>query len=108
VYVGSYYNGKLTALNGATGAFKWAFSATVGSYIAGSPAIGADGTIYIGELVPKDPPASASKIYALDGATGAVKWSYLAGIGVESSPAIGADGKVYIGSKDGNVYAFGE
>ena len=62
-----------------------------------SPAIGADGTVYVG--------SDDDKVYALDGATGAKKWEFETGGGVYSSPAIGADGTVYVGSDDNKVYA---
>ena len=65
--------------------------------VGSSPAIGADGTVYIG--------SSDKKVYALDGKTGAKKWEFVTGGKVESAPAIGVDGTVYIGSFDGNVYA---
>ncbi len=37
------------ALDGGTGALKWKYS-TAGNLIYSSPAIGADGTVYIGSL----------------------------------------------------------
>ena len=54
-----------------------------------SPAIGADGTIYIGE--------KNGEFYALNGTTGVKKWEFQTR-GVYSSPAVGADGTVYFGS----------
>jgi outer membrane protein assembly factor BamB len=63
---------------------------------SGSPAIGADGTVYIGSL--------DSKLYALN-ADGTFRWSYTTGNQVYGSPAIGADGTIYIGSYDNNLYA---
>ena len=66
-----------------------------------SPAIGADGTVYVG--------SSDNKLYAISppasGTTGVLKWSFTAGNDVSSSPAIGADGTVYVGSYDGRLYA---
>jgi hypothetical protein len=44
------------------------------------------------------------KVYALNAATGALKWSYTTGGEVRSSPAV-ANGVVYVGSDDFNVYA---
>ncbi|MDE1045672.1 MAG: PQQ-binding-like beta-propeller repeat protein [Nitrospinaceae bacterium] len=67
------------------------------SYVASSPAIGADGTVYVGS---KD-----HKVHALGGKTGAKKWHFLTGDSVRSSPAIGSDGTVYVGSRDNKVYA---
>ena len=68
-----------------------------GGWVISPPAIGADGTVYIGSL--------DKKVYALDGKTGARKWAFETGEKVRSSPAIGADGTVYIGSLDKKVYA---
>jgi hypothetical protein len=62
-----------------------------------SPAIGADGTVYVG--------SGDNKVYALDGKTGAKRWVFTTGDVVYSSPAIGADGTVYVGSYDNKVYA---
>ena len=96
VYVGGA-NGKVYALAGATGAFKWSYS--TGGPVFSSPAIGADGTVYVG--------SDDYRLYALNGATGAFKWSYQTGSRVRSSPAIGADGTLFVGSEDGKLYAIG-
>lgn len=61
-----------------------------------SAALGQDGTIYAG---------GSDGLYALDGATGIPKWSFLTDGGVENCPAIGADGTVYFGDDGGTVYA---
>ena len=94
MYVGSG-DGKVYALNGATGAKKWEF--LTGDRVRSSPAIGSDGTVYVGSW--------DNKVYALNGATGAKKWEFQTGRYVFSSPAIGSDGKVYVGSHDKKVYA---
>jgi outer membrane protein assembly factor BamB len=73
---------------------KWAF--VTGGYIQSSPAIGTDGTIYVG--------SADGKLYAVN-SSGSVKWSYLTGSGIFSSPAIGSDGTVYVGSQDASLYA---
>jgi outer membrane protein assembly factor BamB len=62
-----------------------------------SPAIGSDGTVYVG--------SDDANVYALNGATGAKKWKFQTGGYVYSSPAIGSDGTVYVGSDDNKVYA---
>ncbi len=94
VYFGCW-NGKLYALDAATGAKKWEFSA--GTYILSSPAIGPDGTVYFG--------GGDSSLHAVSPA-GVAKWSYTTGsLFVESSPAIAADGTVYFGANDRFVYA---
>ncbi len=69
--------------------------------IYSSPAIGADGTIYVG--------SDDGYVYALDPDADdeeeRIKWSYETWGAVSSSPAIGADGTVYVGSFDGTLYA---
>jgi len=60
-----------------------------------SPAV-MGGTVYIG--------SGDQHVYALDAATGALRWSFATGDVVHSSPAV-ADGVVYIGSWDRNLYA---
>src|SRR5512140_1974634 len=60
-----------------------------------SPAVGPDGTIYVGHC---------DGLYALNPDTGKYKW----GVGmaeVVSSPAVGKDGTVYVGSADGKLRA---
>ena len=73
---------------------KWSF--TTGGAVFSSPAIGADGTIYIGSL--------DSKVYAIS-LDSSLKWSFTTGGVVRSSPAIGADGTIYVGSRDHKLYA---
>ncbi|MBU1078597.1 MAG: VCBS repeat-containing protein, partial [Spirochaetes bacterium] len=69
---------------------------TGGTIFDSSPAIGPDGTIYIG--------ASDGVLYAIN-SDGSIKWSYSTGGDIYSSPAIGKDGTVYVGSTDNKVYA---
>lgn len=78
----------LPALRGV----KWKFQCR-GS--VSSPAL-SGGTLFIG--------CDDDKLYALDAASGAVKWSFKTGGPVASSPAVG-EGLVYAGSYDGNFYA---
>ena len=73
---------------------KWAFA--TGFPTNSSPAIGEDGTIYIGSL--------DGYIYAVK-PDGTERWAFNAGSNIESSPAIGADGTIYVGSQDSNLYA---
>jgi outer membrane protein assembly factor BamB len=62
-----------------------------------SPAIGSDGTVYVGSL--------DNKLYAINGKTGVKLWEFETGRPVPSSPAIGSDGTVYVGSVDNKLYA---
>lgn len=75
----------------------WDFLTSDADGVSSSPAIGADGTVYVG--------ANDWKVYALSGQTGRKLWEFKTGSGVDSSPAIGADGTVYVGSGDNKVYA---
>ena len=52
---------------------------------------GSDGTVYVGSY--------DKNLYALDGSTGLLKWSYTFAILVYSSPTIGSDGTVCVGSR---------
>jgi outer membrane protein assembly factor BamB len=82
------------ALAQTPGTLKWEFLA--GGSIRSSPAIGADGTIYVG--------SRDGKLYAIN-PDGTEKWEFLTGERIDSSPAIGADGTIYVGSWDGKLYA---
>ena len=77
------------------GTVLWEFK--TGSYVASSPAIGSDGTVYVGSY--------DNKLYALSGKTGVKLWEFVTGGPVCSSPAIGSDGTVYVGSFDKKLYA---
>jgi outer membrane protein assembly factor BamB len=116
VYFNSY-DGNFYAVDTATGKLRWKFrnagerryAATHlhGSLPAGetmpdpfdvyqsSPAV-FNGAVYFG--------SGDGNIYALDAATGALKWKFQTGNVVHASPAI-VDGRLYIGSWDSNFYA---
>ena len=77
------------------GTVIWEFDA--GDDVFSSPAIGSDGTVYVGSV--------DKKLYAINGKTGVNIWEFDAGDKVYSSPAIGSDGTVYLGSWDKKLYA---
>jgi outer membrane protein assembly factor BamB len=83
------------AFDAKTGKEKWSFRSV--NMIQATPAIGADGTVYI--------PSYDKVIYAFEGQTGKKKWSRLLGDSISSSPAIGPDGGLYVGANDGRLYA---
>ena len=85
----------LAKFSAIPGEIQWKYE--TGGGVSSSPAIGEDGTVYVG--------SNDNKLYAVDGETGKHKWEYETGGGVHSSPAIGADGTVYVGSNDKYVYA---
>ena len=111
------YDGSFYAVDAASGARKWKF-ATAGEhrftakhlhgiepaaemmpdpfdFYLSSPAVW-NGAVYFG--------SGDGNVYALDAATGAVKWKYRTGDVVHASPAI-ADGTLFIGSWDSWFYA---
>jgi len=73
---------------------KWEF--LTAGYVESSPAIGSDGTIYVGSW--------DNKLYAIN-SDGTKKWEFLTAGYVNPSPAIGSDGTIYIGSNDDKLYA---
>jgi outer membrane protein assembly factor BamB len=116
VYVSSV-DGNIYAIDATTGTAKWTF-ATKGERRFTAPGI--HGAIPRTERMP-DPfdvflssPVIANNVvyigsgdqnvYALDAATGAVKWTFTTGDVVHATPAV-ANGVVYVGSWDRNVYA---
>jgi len=85
---------SLYALN-PNGTLNWVCS--LNGDVRSSPAIGVDGTIYIG--------SNDYCVHALH-PDGTLKWSYETGASIRySSPAIASDGTVYVGSSDGYLYA---
>ncbi len=88
--------GRSGATGPHTGALKWRFN--IGAIASMSPAIGADGTIYIG--------SNDRQAHAID-PTGKEKWRAPAGGNINNSGfVVGADGTVFTGTADHNVYAF--
>ncbi len=79
----------------APGTVLWEF--ITGGGVDSSPAIGSDGTVYVGSL--------DKKLYAIHGKTGGKLWGFETGSDVQSSPAIGSDGTVYVGSDDDKLYS---
>jgi eukaryotic-like serine/threonine-protein kinase len=116
VYFGSY-DSSFYALDATSGELKWKFASGgerrfSAPHIHGlvpeqdrmpdpfdvflsSPAI-VDGVVYFG--------SGDGNVYALDAATGTLKWKFQTGDVVHASPAV-ADGTVFIGSWDTYFYA---
>lgn len=68
-----------------------------GETISSAPVLGANGTLYLASW--------NSRVYALDAATGALRWKFTAPKMFNASPAVGKDGTVYAGAYDGKEYA---
>ena len=111
------YDSNFYCLDAATGKLKWKFK-TEGErrfaakhlhgaepaaetmpdpfdFFLSSPVV-VNGTVYFG--------SGDSNIYALDSATGSIKWKFKAGDVVHATPAV-ANGTVFIGSWDSYFYA---
>jgi len=85
----------LAAFNPATGEELWRCTLSGGVAIAEVPAIGADGTLFIGGNITDPTPHSA--IYAISGATGSELWHSVDTEGyIHTAPCIDAAGNLYI------------
>jgi outer membrane protein assembly factor BamB len=99
-------DGTVYALDAATGHLRWAYTTvgvpgsiggcctTLGAMETSPAATG--GTVYDG--------SDDGTVYALDAATGHLRWTYTSVGAIGSSPAA-TGGTVYVGSVDGAVYA---
>ncbi len=90
--MGFEYGKGFRAFN-SDGSEKWNLDIGV---VESSPAIGADGTVYVGS---KD-----KNLHAIN-PDGTEKWTFATGAAIYASPAIGVDGTIYIGSSDSKFYA---
>ncbi len=98
LYVGAN-DAKLYELDLTDGTPTWVFP-DANEPIRSSPAIGSDGTIYVG--------SDDFSLYAINPSDETLKpkWRFQTGGMVSSSPTIGFGGDVYVGSQDGRLYAF--
>lgn len=76
------------------GNLKWYFQTE--DTVDSSPAIGLDGTIYVGSV--------DGKLYAIN-QDGTLKWAMPTGSKIYASPAIGIDGTIYVCAWDGKLFA---
>jgi len=86
-------SGDLVAIN-PNGTIKWKYK--TGYYITSDPALGEDGTIYIG--------SGDTYFYAIN-PNGTLKWRFKTGHYVKGPPSISEDGTIYFGSYDDYLYA---
>jgi len=106
-----YLGGDLLYAIYPNGTLKWSFTFDSRRYVGlSSPAIGADGTIFIGLDIGED---QGGELVAVN-PDGSLRWrsGKITYLRIESSPCIDADGTVYVGSsygiEDGFLHAFGE
>ncbi|WP_437691878.1 protein kinase domain-containing protein [Sorangium sp. So ce176] len=89
------HQGRSALLGPSSGSLKWKLPVPGRTF--GSPAIGADGAVYIG----------ANRMHAVT-AAGKERWALDVEGGLGSSPAISADGTVYVGSWNNSLYAINQ
>lgn len=78
----------------AEGTILW--SLQIGPWSDSSPAVDANGVIYISTW--------EGKLWAIN-PDSTVRWTFSTGFEIKSSPAIGADGTIYFGCRDHKLYA---
>ncbi|TMB21249.1 MAG: PQQ-like beta-propeller repeat protein [Deltaproteobacteria bacterium] len=89
------HTGRATAVGPATANLKWMYQGTNG--MRSSPAIGPDGTIYVG---------NSRSLCAVDPAAGAEIWCTFVTAAVKfSGVTVGANATVYIGARDNDLHA---
>jgi outer membrane protein assembly factor BamB len=79
------------------GSLKWTFDMDDGT--ESSPAIGPDGTIYVGSY--------DGHLYAIrdEGERGLLQWRFPTGGWIDGSPVVDGCGTIYVGSRDSTLYA---
>jgi outer membrane protein assembly factor BamB len=98
-YRGNSRNTGQATGSGAIGEQQWRTAAGTTDRVEGSAIIGPDGAVYIG--------ADDGRVYAFNGATGAVLWATnVQTAGIDSTPALGADGLLYVGAGHSVVALF--
>src|SRR5712692_7029823 len=88
------HTGRSPYVGSETSTLRWKY--TTSTFVGSSPAIGSDGTVYVGN--------GDGNLYAIN-PDGTLRWKYTTGNFVRSSPAVGPDGTIYVGSEDNNLYA---
>jgi len=113
-YIG-LHNGTLFALRDPSSAgnqlaARWSFHPPGGSSWHATPAIGSDGTVYVGFSTNNASPDAEGTLYALEAPTSGiepvVRWSVDLGPGRQtSSPTLGPDGTIYAMGGEGRLSA---
>ncbi len=97
LYTASASDKKLIAVDAINGEILWSFATSAQTYGAG-PAVGPDGTIYIGT---ED---SEGTLLAIT-SSGAQRWKKTLGSAVKAAPAITSDGILYALNNSGVLYS---
>jgi outer membrane protein assembly factor BamB len=107
VYIGSSLDGVIARLLAIApdGSLKWSFEPPdmppgtdyTHSDIYSSPAIGSDGTVFVGQEM--------GRVYAIDPVDGSMVWKFETTHGIVCSPTLASDGTLYIADMNATVYA---
>ncbi len=95
IYIASMDH-NVYSFDSGSGRQLWKTTEDLGGSIVGKPAVGLDGTLYVGTF--------GSQLVALDGATGSVKWRFSTKDWVWAGPALD-NNILYFGDLSGNFYA---
>ena len=101
---GPKHNSRSIFIGAQTNNVRWSVYLSDYGISFSSPAIGEDGTIYIGAHDVVNP--LKSYLLALNPADGTVKWQVETESTVDAAPSIGADGLVYVGDVNYNFKAY--
>jgi outer membrane protein assembly factor BamB len=105
-------NGVLFAFDTATGTRKWFRNLDKG--VISSPAIGHDGTIYVGTLGSRKAQdaderltkTTFGQLVAFSPSNGSQQWTFVTdGYFIFGSPTVDGNGTIYVGDSDGILYA---
>lgn len=95
VFQGTDSSGAVSSINSNSGTFEWSVSIG-GADVIASPAISADGKIYIGSSL------TLLRAFNLNGEE---EWSIDLGSSIYGSPVIGVNNNVYIATRNGQLHA---
>ena len=105
IYIGCH-DKNLYALKASDGSTVW--TVPMCGAVFSSPALAADGTIYVGAGSSSIPcPANGTYFYAVN-PDGSIKWKFMPSLSAtscQSSPFVGPDGTIYFGCSDAFFYA---
>ncbi|MCX6954060.1 MAG: PQQ-binding-like beta-propeller repeat protein [Verrucomicrobia bacterium] len=100
----SSVDGFLYAIDASNGREIWSRRVGISSY--SSPAVGEDGSVYVGSGgVDKDSTSGDNGVHAFTPGGAEIWPTFKTEYRVNSSPAIAPDGTLYFGSFDGRIYA---
>ncbi|MEW5853232.1 MAG: PQQ-binding-like beta-propeller repeat protein [Myxococcota bacterium] len=92
-------DGRVRALSDGNSSAQVVWTRALGAALASVPVADRAGHVYVG---------ADNGVHALDGATGAPRWSFPTRGAVRSALALGLGGRLLAGAEDGFLYAIGE